>query len=650
MKNNPYLIEAMRIGDQIVESAHEEKKGISWITPLQGINKNATWSKQTNIYSGSCGIVLFLLSLYEVTGKDVYVEACIKAMSWVLSTYTTTYTTNALITGKMGIVYTLFRLYEVTKKKRYMRTALDIARECRLSQENLPVYDFINGISGTLFGLLYLHALTNETWILTYINEYTECLLRNAQVRKTGIFWDEYPQEIRPLCGFAHGTSGIGFTFLELGKYLKNPIFFEVSKQAFSYEDFFYDKKMENWPDFRVPIWTNEDIAYYEAAHKEGNDRVFMIPHNMNAWCHGATGIGMVRLRSEDICGDSLLKKDIIKAQLRATKSTGKFLGYDKKLFTLCHGELGIAEFFLEYSVRDNNAHHLHIAKEFADDAFQQKKLLGYYCTETVDREDVSLFNGIAGIGYFFLRLCYPTKIQSILLPQIPIQQSKKACLFQKDYPYLALDRSALNRALLSSNFSQTIDFLDKYKQEQLKEYLETHNTDAGQSIVFKKFIKSITKELVGKERAMIKEIFAREEKKRDLLENILYENKVENSTAWQYIHETLHMKIAKKLLAMPLETLLSQPLKLSPHTYLFSSPHEEATVFKKTYYRTEEIPITQFCYMVLSLFKKRRKVRTSIAQLKKGLQVLSIREEDLVAEKTIAQIKEGIQYGILEK
>jgi len=43
------------------------------------------------------------------------------------------------------------------------------------------------------------------------------------------------------LCGFSHGASGIGATFLELGYYFSNPVFYRIALDIFSHEDQYFN-------------------------------------------------------------------------------------------------------------------------------------------------------------------------------------------------------------------------------------------------------------------------------------------------------------------------------------------------------------------------------------------------------------------------
>ena len=79
----------------------------------------------------------------------------------------------------------------------------------------------------------------------------------------------------RPLTGLAHGAAGAGLALIEAGTALQRPDVIDAGARAFAYEASVYDGQQANWPDFR-----------------EGSAPV------MTAWCHGAPGIGLTRMRA----------------------------------------------------------------------------------------------------------------------------------------------------------------------------------------------------------------------------------------------------------------------------------------------------------------------------------------------------------------
>src|SRR6266536_2777075 len=54
-----------------------------------------------------------------------------------------------------------------------------------------------------------------------------------------------------PLCGYAHGASGMGLALIEAGVEYQRPDWIDGGLAAFNYEDQLYDAERDNWPDLR---------------------------------------------------------------------------------------------------------------------------------------------------------------------------------------------------------------------------------------------------------------------------------------------------------------------------------------------------------------------------------------------------------------
>ena len=100
------------------------------------------------------------------------------------------------------------------------------------------------------------------------------------------------------LTGFSHGAAGIGYALLELYDITKELKFLMAAENAFSYENHWFNKQNNNWPDFG----THDGIR----VSKDKNQRLAY----SYAWCHGAPGIGLSRIRAYDILRDEKNLKD----------------------------------------------------------------------------------------------------------------------------------------------------------------------------------------------------------------------------------------------------------------------------------------------------------------------------------------------------
>jgi lantibiotic modifying enzyme len=69
----------------------------------------------------------------------------------------------------------------------------------------------------------------------------------------------------------SHGNSGIAWALASAGSLLKDKSLLMLARTVVNSEDYYYDRKKKNWPDFRA----------------DSSD--------MKSWCHGAPGIVLAR-------------------------------------------------------------------------------------------------------------------------------------------------------------------------------------------------------------------------------------------------------------------------------------------------------------------------------------------------------------------
>ena len=138
-----------------------------------------------------------------------------------------------------------------------------------------------------------------------------------------------------PLCGFAHGSSGMGLALIECGVHCRRRDWIEGGLAAFRYEDRLFDADHHNWPDLR-------EYGQRVADRSPGPRRSFMV-----AWCHGAAGIGLARLRALRLLPRR--KKELAVGVRRAINSTAATLKATPEYADAspCHGRAGLSETLL---------------------------------------------------------------------------------------------------------------------------------------------------------------------------------------------------------------------------------------------------------------------------------------------------------------
>ena len=130
-----------------------------------------------------------------------------------------------------------------------------------------------------------------------------------------------------PLTGFSHGAAGISWALLELAAQTGEDRFRTAALGGIAYERGVFSADVENWPDLRV-VDTDSNQAQ-------------TVPFAV-AWCHGAPGIGLARMRCRRLLDDPIFDSEI-HAALRTTIAHG--FGFNQ---SLCHGDLGNLDLLLE--------------------------------------------------------------------------------------------------------------------------------------------------------------------------------------------------------------------------------------------------------------------------------------------------------------
>ena len=149
-------------------------------------------------------------------------------------------------------------------------------------------------------------------------------LEQTAQRSDDGYSWrtiESATPHQRNLTGFSHGTAGIAWAMFELAQITGERNFRNTATQALSYERCHFVKDQGNWPDFR----------------ENDTPRATDTPNCGVAWCHGAPGIGLSRLRVFELTNDQIAARE---AEI-AGATTMRYLGMPQTAragYSLCHG------------------------------------------------------------------------------------------------------------------------------------------------------------------------------------------------------------------------------------------------------------------------------------------------------------------------
>jgi hypothetical protein len=404
------LENAIKIGEEIIEKATIDSKGIHWRT-IQSVNASGDLETAVDesIATGVSGILLFYNELYNTTSSEVYLEYINSSSKWLIDYCQKNPATHGFYSGRMGAVYTLLKISEVTQQERYCQLALEIGSQFKnISSVEIQKYNIYNGLAGTTWGLLYLYTKTKENWLLDTIYEAIEILVKNIKSNGIGFYWDSFYAEGRsigtkPLCGIPFGSSGIGLLFMHLGKYFNNEDYKYIAIQALKYEDQYYDENELNWPDLRIAV-DHKSAENHRKAYRKNNYAHFETKAYCNNWMFGRAGNVFSRLQAHNILKEKYPDKILsdIESSLTASDIESQLLNN-----TLATGKGGLGLLLLKLFNLENNPTFLDNASALAMMAIDEstsKKFYQFGFDVETEYEDDSLLQGNAGIGYFFLK------------------------------------------------------------------------------------------------------------------------------------------------------------------------------------------------------------------------------------------------------
>jgi lantibiotic modifying enzyme len=294
-----------------------------------------------------------------------------------------------LFTGILGVAVAAERVARLTGDEDLRASARRIVDEwLRSGEQKLdPGFDLISGRSGVIIGLLALNAAWGDDELTAAAAAHGRALMRTARRSDEGDSWasPNIPAE-RDLTGLSHGASGPAWALGELAAATGEPSFREGAHRALQYERTLFDPAAGNWPDFRTNRPSGFEVAPFATL-----------------WCHGATGIGLARLRLSELLDDPLCEKEARLAMLAVEKAVKRALDTPGVDWSLCHGITGNADALLTAGRSTESASYLELARAVGRAGAAR---LERWIHPGAAEIPIGLMTGLAGIGLFHLRLC----------------------------------------------------------------------------------------------------------------------------------------------------------------------------------------------------------------------------------------------------
>jgi class II lanthipeptide synthase len=394
------LAGARAAGDHFESMALSDGRHATWI----GLEfRDRLWSlvpMADDLYAGLPGVAFFLGYLGAVTGEARWERLARAAVESLLARWRNPSTTApplslGAFTGWGGILYALAHLGALWQDRDLLAAAEPGIAPIAAGIEGDDEIDVVGGAAGAIFGLLALHRAAGSRRALDVAVQCGEHLLSRSHPAGSGLGWLTRLAAEKPQIGFSHGNAGIGAALVELGAATGDDRFLAAGLDGFAWERDAFWPQLESWlrGGGETPPPLESTVAI--------------------AWCYGAPGVGIARLRALSQARNSEERRALqTEVEEAARKTLDRGFGENH---CLCHGDLGNLDFLLQAREALGDP-----GLDAATDRQARAVLAGiardgWLCGTRGSVESPGLMNGIAGIGYGLLRLAAPDRIPSVL-------------------------------------------------------------------------------------------------------------------------------------------------------------------------------------------------------------------------------------------
>jgi class II lanthipeptide synthase len=304
--------------------------------------------------------------------------------------------------GGLGVVWGVAHAAAIVGDAELLHRVIVVVHElfdCEVTDAGY--HDVVSGNAGAILALLGLHQLLDERAFLDQAARYGDALLASAEPSGDGLCWPATRQAgdrvRRGITGFAHGAAGVGLALLELYAVTGAKAYCEGAQAAFAFERLWFNDAAGNWQDLRI-------------GHRRGDSASFA-----TAWCHGAPGIAISRLRAQSLLDDERAAQEARRALATTWRHLEPQLGCPGMDISLCHGILGAATVIAHgvsrlgantgYLPKTDELHRRLVSHLVADQAYWRADGGTMDALETgrLLREP-GLLTGKAGVAYYAVR------------------------------------------------------------------------------------------------------------------------------------------------------------------------------------------------------------------------------------------------------
>jgi lantibiotic modifying enzyme len=375
----------------------ETPAGVTWLADPRDPK-----SSSTALYSGSPGVILFLLELHHVTGKREYLEDARKGADDLIARLAIEKDTG-LYEGIAGIGFTLAETWRATNEQKYLQAARMSVR--MLSERARTVgrgiqwndtTDVISGGAGTGLFLIYAATVLHEESARGLAISAGDRLIELAVSDQGGSKWAMDPTFPRLMPNFSHGTAGVAYYLATLYK--------ETHEQRY------LDAALAGGHYLQAIANTDGDVCLIPHDQPDGLKLYYL------GWCHGPAGTARLFYRLWQVTHDDVWM-DWVNRSAGAILASGipeqRTPGFWNNVSQCC-GSAGVAQFFLDLYRVTHDARYLEFSRRVTRDLLS-RAATDRHGTRWVQAENriqpdvlvaqTGYMQGAAGIGMWLLRL-----------------------------------------------------------------------------------------------------------------------------------------------------------------------------------------------------------------------------------------------------
>lgn len=376
-----------------------------------------------SLYSGSPGVVLFLVELYRATGDRAWLDLATAGADHLVATVPDTAAGSAeagLYTGLAGVAFVLDEVARASGQPRYRTASAKVlgsiraaAREVGAGAEWSDTTDIISGNAGTGLYLLYASRSLRDSAARQLAMRVGRRLLERDHRTGDVSLWMMSPTFPRNMPNFSHGTAGVAYFLATLGAETGERDFIDAALRGARYLQ-------------SIATPTADDGRRIFHNDPDGRALFYL------SWCHGPAGTARLFHRLGEVTGDRRWSTYVIQLA-RGISASGvpqRSPGFWNNISQCC-GNCGVSDFFVDLYRLTGEPGDLAFARRCADDTLDRATTDGdgmkwVQAENRVSPNDLlaqtGLMQGAAGVGLAMLRLdgALRGRKPAIILPDSP--------------------------------------------------------------------------------------------------------------------------------------------------------------------------------------------------------------------------------------